>query len=132
MIYQSRSEGIFCIEAGFSWIKHNVIYDNSDGIILFDSCNLISNNEINENQRSGIIVSGNSFPQITQNRIFGNHQTGITVRDNSDVTITKNNLFHNFYQVSMTYVNSKEQETLEAENVIEGNCEYMNQTCNIF
>lgn len=54
------------------------------------------------------------------------------MRDNSDVTITKNNLFHNFYQVSMTYVSSKDQATLEAENVIEGNSEYMNQTCNIF
>ena len=62
LIYQSRSEGIFCIEAGFSWIKHNDIYDNSDGIIMFDSCNNISNNEIHENQRSGIICTGSSFP----------------------------------------------------------------------
>ena len=23
LIYKSRSEGIFCIEGGFSWIKHN-------------------------------------------------------------------------------------------------------------
>lgn len=44
LIYQSRSEGIFAIEAGFSWIKHNEIYDNGDGIILFDSSVHISNN----------------------------------------------------------------------------------------
>jgi len=62
LIYQSRSEGIFCIEAGFSWIKHNDIYDNSDGIIMFDSCNHISNNQIHENQRTGIICAGSSFP----------------------------------------------------------------------
>ena len=73
LIYQSRSEGIFAIEAGFSWIKHNDIYDNSDGIIIFDSSNHISNNQIHENQRCGIIMSGSSFPQIEQNQIFGNN-----------------------------------------------------------
>ena len=66
-IFQSRSEGIFSIEAGFSWIKHNDIYDNSDGIVIFDSCNHISNNQIHENQRSGIICSGSSFPKIEEN-----------------------------------------------------------------
>ena len=49
LIYQSRSEGIFAIEAGYAWIKHNDIYDNSDGIILFDSCTYITNNQIHEN-----------------------------------------------------------------------------------
>jgi hypothetical protein len=36
-IYSSRSEGIFVIEGGFCWIKCNEIYDNNDGIIMFDS-----------------------------------------------------------------------------------------------
>lgn len=62
LIYRSRSEGIFAIEGGFSWIKHNDIYDNIDGIIMFDSCIHIANNEIHENQRSGIICTGSSFP----------------------------------------------------------------------
>lgn len=38
LIYKSRSEGIFAIEAGFSWVKHNDIFDNADGILLYDSC----------------------------------------------------------------------------------------------
>ena len=62
LISKSRSEGIFCIETGFSWIKHNDIYDNQDGIIMFDSCVHVSNNTIHENQRSGIVCSGSSFP----------------------------------------------------------------------
>lgn len=101
LIFRSRSEGIFCIEGGYSWIKHNDIFDNSDGIIMFDSCNYISNNQIHENQRSGIICSGSSFPMIEQNQIFGNNQTGITVRDNSRVDAKQNKLFANYYQFSM-------------------------------
>lgn len=115
-IFQSRSEGIFCIEGGFSWIKHNEIYDNSDGVIIFDSCNYISNNQIHENQRSGIICSGSSFPLITQNQIFGNNQTGVTVRDNSRVQLKENKLYANFYQLSMKYLNMSKREQIMEDN----------------
>jgi len=132
LIYQSRSEGIFAIEAGFAWIKHNDIYDNSDGIILFDSSNHISNNQIHENQRCGIICSGSSFPQIENNKIFGNNQTGITIRDNSRVKITENKLFSNFYQMSMKSCAEKEKKKILKKNEIEGLNEWHNATCNIF
>ena len=72
---------------------------------MFDSCNNISNNEIHENQRSGIICTGSSFPQIEQNKIFGNNQTGITVRNNSKVKLKDNRMFANFYQLSMDHTN---------------------------
>ena len=43
-INQSRSEGIFAISAGFSFIYDNVIGDNNDGIVLYDSnCHLFNN-----------------------------------------------------------------------------------------
>ena len=132
LIYQSRSEGIFCIEAGFAWIKHNDIYDNSDGIVMFDSCNHISNNQIHENQRCGIISSGSSFPQIEQNQIYGNNQVGITVRDNSKILIKDNRLFANFYQLSMKSCSEKEQDEINHDNAIEGISEWHNATCNIF
>ena len=48
-IYSSRSEGIFIIESGYSWIKNNLIYDNNDGIIMFDSSPHVTENTINEN-----------------------------------------------------------------------------------
>ena len=132
LIYQSRSEGIFCIEGGFSWIKHNDIYDNSDGILMYDSCCHISNNQIHENQRTGIIASGSSFPQIEQNQIFGNNQTGVTVRDNSSIKIKDNKLFANFYQLSMKHCPKAEQVQILRENVIEGLNEFYNATCTIF
>ena len=132
LIFRSRSEGIFCIEGGYSWIKHNDIFDNSDGIIIFDSCNHISNNQIHENQRSGIICSGSSFPSIEQNQIFGNNQTGITVRDNSRVEAKQNKLFANYYQFSMKSLSQAKQNRLCKKNSIEGENEFYNNTCFLF
>jgi len=131
-IFQSRSEGIFCIEGGFSWIKFNEIYDNQDGIIMYDSCIHISNNKIHENQRSGIICSGSSFPKIEVNEIYGNHQTGITVRDNSRIATKDNKMFANFYQFSMKSFNSAKQRSLMKNNKIEGENEFYNSTCFLF
>lgn len=120
LIFKGRSEGIFCIEGGFSWIKHNDIFDNSDGILMFDSCTHVSNNQIHENQRSGIICSGSSFPQIEQNQIFGNNQTGITVRDNSRISVKQNKLFANFYQFSMSHTSKKDLAKMMKRNSVEG------------
>lgn len=89
-IYSSRAEGIFAIEAGFSWIMNNRIHDNNDGIVLFDSSTYISKNQINENMRAGVLASGVSFPKIEQNTIFGNVSSGILVRDNSSAKIVNN------------------------------------------
>lgn len=66
-ISQSRAEGIFGIETGFAWIIRNKIFNNSDGIVLFDSTTHISENAISENQRAGIVISGTSFPKIESN-----------------------------------------------------------------
>ena len=89
-IYSSRSEGIFVIESGFSWIKNNQIYDNNDGIIMFDSSPCISDNQINENQRAGLVISGCSYPKIERNSIYGNATCGIIIRDNSLAMIANN------------------------------------------
>lgn len=40
-IHSARSEGIFAIENGYSWIYKNDIYNNNDGLILFDSSTLV-------------------------------------------------------------------------------------------
>lgn len=93
-IYSSRSEGIFAIESGFAWIRENEIYDNNDGIILFDSSPHLHLNKISENQRAGIIVSGSSFPLIDYNTISSNSTSGIIVRDNSMVKMVENNVGH--------------------------------------
>lgn len=48
-ISEGRCEGIFGIETGFAWIIKNKIFNNSDGIVIFDSATHISDNEIMEN-----------------------------------------------------------------------------------
>lgn len=87
---------------------------------MFDSCTHVSNNQIHENQRSGIICSGSSFPQIEQNQIFGNNQTGITVRDNSRISVKQNKLFANFYQFSMSHTSKKDLAKMMKRNSVEG------------
>lgn len=82
------------IESGFSWVTKNQIYDNNDGIIMFDSSPNISENKVNENQRSGIIISGCSFPRIDKNNIYGNSTSGIIIRDQSTGLIQNNKVIH--------------------------------------
>lgn len=85
------------IEGGFCWIKANEIFDNNDGVIMFDSCPHLTENTIHENQRAGIIVSGSSFPKIEKNSVYGNTTAGIIVRDNSRALIANNKIFSNYY-----------------------------------
>lgn len=82
-ICSSRAEGIFLISSGFSWIRKNNIYDNSDGIVMFDACPHVTSNHVNENQRAGFVICGSSFPKIEKNTVYGNTQSGINIRDNS-------------------------------------------------
>ena len=69
------------IESGFSWVTKNQIYDNNDGIIMFDSSPCIQDNQVNENQRAGIIINGCSFPKIDKNSIYGHSTSGLIIRD---------------------------------------------------
>ena len=63
-IRDSRAEGIFIIESGYSWIHANEIVGNNDGVVMFDSSPLLLANDICENSRSGVIAGGCSFPSI--------------------------------------------------------------------
>lgn len=80
-IHDSRAEGIFIIESGFSWIHANEIYGNNDGIVMFDSSPLLLANDITENSRSGVVAGGCSFPRIERNLIAHNIMTGLFFRD---------------------------------------------------
>jgi len=80
-IRDSRAEGIFIIEGGFSWIHANEIVGNNDGIVMFDSAPLLLANDICENSRGGVIAGGCSFPRIERNLIAHNLTAGILFRD---------------------------------------------------
>ena len=82
-IRDSRAEGIFIIESGFSWIHANEIFGNNDGIVMFDSSPLLLANDICENAHSGIICGGSSFPRIERNLVAHNISAGLFLRDES-------------------------------------------------
>ena len=128
---QSRAEGIFCIESGFAWIFKNTIFDNSDGIVMFDSCPHVVGNDINQNQRSGISCCGASFPKMEKNQIYGNIQSGVNIRDTSVVVLRNNKIFSNFYQISARNTDKGTFDSLVTENEVEGDNE-CSSNCLIF
>ena len=123
-ITECRQEGIFAIECGFAWIHKNEITDNSDGIVLFDSCPHIADNDINQNQRSGISCCGASFPKIEKNQIYGNMQSGINIRDHSECVLKGNEIFSNYYQMSCRGYSKIKQNEIKVKNNITGDSEF--------
>ena len=97
-IFGSRSEGIFIIEGGYSWIWRNRIHDNTDGIIVADSSPFIKDNLILANKRCGVILTSQSYPKIECNQIQENYTCGILVKENSYGVFKKNTVIcFNFY-----------------------------------
>lgn len=94
-ILDSRSEGIFIIESGFSQIHANEICGNNDGIVMFDSSPQLLANDICENARSGVIIGGCSFPRIERNLIAHNITAGILLRDEALAKCINNKVRYN-------------------------------------
>ncbi|CAI2362896.1 unnamed protein product [Moneuplotes crassus] len=131
-IYSSRSEGIFILETGFALLYRNEIYDNNDGIIMYDShCNL-NENIIRDNLRTGVIVSGASFPKIENNEIYSNTTAGAMIRDNSECYMNKNKIYENYYQLSIRNMPKWRIKKIVANNAIDGPNETPNKYCPIF
>jgi len=86
---------------------------------------------VNENQRSGVIVSGSSFPKIEKNQIFGNSTSGVILRDNSRVLMKNNKIVSNYYQVSSRNMKQELAHQIEEDNDIQGPNEYV-KNCVIF
>ena len=95
-IHSSRSEGIFILDAGFSWIYNNEIHDNNDGIIMYDSWCHLNSNIMRNNLRAGLIICGSSFPKIENNELFGNTTSGMMIRGSSEAIISKNKIHENY------------------------------------
>ncbi|MFX1393618.1 MAG: NosD domain-containing protein, partial [Promethearchaeota archaeon] len=99
----NNSIGINLIESSYNIISGNTIYNNSNyGIHLVDNSdnNEISENSINENIYSGILVySRNSLicedNIISKNNVSNNDEKGIAITSSSDNNITENILSHN-------------------------------------
>lgn len=64
------AEGIFVVEGhSGTLICQNVVEQNKDGIVLYNSEGTCRNNEINENQRSGILIGGQTDAKVFDNEL---------------------------------------------------------------
>ena len=134
-IHDSRAEGIFMIEAGFAWIHANEIGGNNDGIVMYDSSPLLLANDICENNRSGVIAGGVSFPRIERNLIAHNVQAGVYFRDEAVSKCLNNKLFNNYFQISAMAMSRTKLKDIIEDNDIEGEIEspdYIPHLCSIF
>ena len=83
-IYRARSEGIFCIDSTGGIIARNKIFENNDGIVLFNAKNIeVSENDIMNNVRSGCLIGAESEPKMFRNQVKDNKFIGIMFRDGS-------------------------------------------------
>lgn len=100
-------------------IINNILYGNTDGIALWRSSNnLIQNNSITDNKKSGIranIASNNNL--ITNNRILHNQKYGIFFYDNAQANIIHENILRN--DVTAIYINTSKN--IINNNIIEDN-----------
>ena len=79
-IYRGRSEGVFVIDSEGGLIVRNKIFENNDGIVLFNAKKIeISENEIMNNVRSGCLIGAKMF----ENQVKENKFIGIMFRDGS-------------------------------------------------
>jgi parallel beta-helix repeat protein len=131
-IYRARSEGIFCIDSAGGLIARNRIFENNDGIVLFNAKNIeVSENDIMNNVRSGCLIGAESEPKMFQNQVKENKFIGIMFRDGS-----KGEYFNNIIENNPTqcyYTNSCKDliDTLEEKNKINGRID-TETGCNIF
>ena len=115
-IYRARSEGIFCIDSTGGLIVRNRIFENNDGIVLFNAKNIeISENDIMNNVRSGCLIGAESEPKMFRNQVKENKFIGIMFRDGS-----KGEYFENIIENNPTqcyYTNScKDLIDIQEEN----------------
>jgi parallel beta-helix repeat protein len=127
----SRSEGIFLIEATGGLIARNKIHGNNDGIIMI-KCNEVelSENEIYKNVRCGILVSDLSYPKMYSNKIYENHFLGLFIRDGSGGEYDGNELEKNITQFYLSQNCKRLLPILQENNKVEGRFDVASK-CNI-
>ena len=131
-LYRSRSEGIFIIKGNGGLIARNKVFENNDGICLFETKDIeISENDIYLNVRSGCLIASNSEPKMYQNQITENKFIGIMFRDSSKGDYKKNIIQKNPTQCYYTNSCKDLIDVQEKDNTILGRID-TETGCNIF
>ena len=131
-LYRSRSEGIFIIKGNGGLIARNKVFENNDGICLFETKDIeISENDIYLNVRSGCLIASNSEPKMYQNQITENKFIGVMFRDGSKGDYKKNIIQKNPTQCYYTNSCKDLIDLQEKDNTILGRID-TETGCNIF
>ena len=89
-ISESVAEGIFVVEGHENTIiTENRVEQNKDGIVLYNSHGSCKENTIKENQRSGILIGGQTDAEISSNILSGNICSQIMIKDPAQAKIKK-------------------------------------------
>lgn len=131
-LYRSRSEGVFVIEGKGGLIARNKIFENNDGIVMFETDDVeISENDIFKNVRSGVLVASKSNPKMYSNQVMENRFIGMLFRDDSRGEY-KNNIVNK--NPTQAYYDNSCKDLIDIQNennTIEGRID-METRCIIF
>jgi len=121
--------GIY-VYSGYIGVKitNNIITDCKMGIEIWDSnCNTVSNNIVTNNEDAGIFICEASFNKVVGNVVENNYKgielvaaTGNFIGDSDDNTL-KNQLIGNHIGIEIGVFSVYLDETLEQNNLFEGN-----------
>ena len=89
-VTESVAEGIFVVEGHENTvIIGNKVEKNKDGIVLYNSQGSCKENIIKLNQRSGILIGGETEADISSNTLSGNICSQIMIKDPAQTKIKK-------------------------------------------
>lgn len=120
-IFGSVAEGIFWVEGHKDTIiRENMVNENKDGIVMYNSEGSVKENTIQFNQRSGIYWGGQTNVEVISNKVNNNVSIGIMIKDPSVPKLMSNEVHDNFYQLSLEKSSRKRLDTYLSTNEIKG------------
>lgn len=130
VIHSSPSEGIFMIQCANVMIYKNEIFNNYDGIVVYESCPEIRMNVIKNNTANGILVMRCSAPIIENNQVEENEVIGVLIKDICEPKLFKNKVENN--EVNVASENIKYNYQLDKESFKGRNIFLNRDVCAIF
>jgi parallel beta-helix repeat protein len=126
-----RCEGIFILDSSHPLIAGNDISQNNDGILAINSTPEITENEIHDNRRAGVILTGASEATVSGNHIRNNTLVGLLVREQSKLTALNNEFIGGETPISCMAKDGVDPGRVRADNVIVGEAQLPLGRCSL-
>lgn len=126
-----RCEGIFILDSSHPMISGNEISQNNDGILAMNSTPEITENEIHDNRRAGVILTGTSEATVTGNHIRNNALVGLLVREQSKLIALSNEFVGGETPISCMAKDGVDSDRVRRDNVIVGEAQLPLGRCSL-